>query len=340
VRGPATQFWVTHDRGRTWTRRADLPILGINQCTLTVDDLDPNVVAAWGRAIPLHSGGLAVSARASAASSGGELITLDGGISWQQPSWAINGGYSVSQLATRDGVTYAAFCCAAHGPGLQLVVSRDRMATWQPIDDALVTAGQHIDRFDLNPYTGVLLAITLDNTSDSGAPQLLWQSADAGAHWTPLATPDTSPRDTYVVEHPGANQPAKICVALYPPDGNTDTSFLVPSMLTCSIDGGRSWQESIALPPKAACQPPTEGPRLLAIAANGDLYMDDGGCTDTLYRLASAGGTWQVVAAAPTASLDLAYYPTTGFLWAVPRIVDPYTQVDPTGHVYSKPLAA
>jgi hypothetical protein len=339
VSGPAAQFWLTRDRGQTWIRQADLPIIGINQCTITVDDLNPFVVSIWGRAIPLHSGGLLAHAASATNDGYGAAITYDGGGSWRQPSLVAGSTYSVLQHATLGTATYALICCDAAGGGDRLIVSRDFLATWQPIDGAIVAAGQQVAWFAVTPATGAISASAIDNTAPADARQHLWESSDGGADWVGVSSPAASTYDLYVAQQPAGNETPQVCIEAYPLDTSSASApHAAPTALYCSFQGA-NWQ-LLSLPPRAICASSLSlGPRLKAIAANGDVFMDDGGCTDTLYRLPAGGDTWQAVASAPTTRLDLAYYPATGVIWTMPRLADAYTQIDPTGRVYTKPLA-
>jgi hypothetical protein len=347
VQGGATQFWVTRDRGVSWTRRADLPILNINQCQLTLDDLDPNIITVFGRAIPLHSGGLA-RFLPSDGNGPNAAVSFDGGASWQ-PS-----DNSVFQHATVGdatiGYTTYGFVSSTSYPHA-LMISRDQMRTWQPIDNAIVAAGQSVRWFALQLELGQgnLLAVAddLTDTSTTAPPrQNLWVSVDGGTHWQEINSPGASAYDYYVVQQRNADQPAnrplQLCAELYSVSASSSTQPQ-PTSITCSADGGDTWQ-SVSLPPSTTCATSpassASGPYLQAIAANGDLYMDDGGCYDTLYRLPAGSATWQVAATAPKPNLDLTYYPATGVIWTMPRITDPYTQVNPTGYVYTRSLSA
>jgi hypothetical protein len=345
VQGGATQFWVTHNRGVSWTRRADLPILNINQCQLTVDDLDPNIITVFGRAIPLHSGGLA-GFLPSDGNGPNAAVSFDGGASWQ-PS-----DNSVFQHATVGdatiGYTTYGFVSSTSYPHA-LMISRDQMRTWQPIDNAIVAAGQRVWWFALETTLGQgkLLAAAVDSsTTSTNAYQHLWASNDGGAQWREMNSPATSTDDYYVIQQHTADQPAnpplELCAELYPIT-TVSSPPSPPIGISCSAEPWATWQSVPLPPPSTTCaaspSPSAAWPRLQAITANGDLYMDDGGCDDTLYRLPARSDTWQVVATAPKPKLDLNYYPTSGVVWTMPRLTDPYTQVDLAGYVYTRSLA-
>ena len=338
VHGPATQFWVTHDRGQTWTRRANPPFTSVNQCSVTVDGLDPNVVTIWGRSIPLHSGGLDAYTTRSTSSGSDAAVTYDGGASWQQPSLVANSSYNILQHTTLGGTTYALICCdTGSNAGARLVASYDSLATWQPIDGAIVASGQHIAWFTVAPTTGAITTAASNPSASTSGDQHLWQSGDDGGYWSKLPTPTNSPNVSYVVQQSGGAVP-EICATSYADSGAGPLQFAESNGIVCSTDGGHSWV-SHPLPPIASCLSSAGYPNLQTIAPNGDLYENDGGCTDTLYRLPFNGDTWQAVATAPTTHLMLTYYPTSGLVWTMPRITDAYTQVDPTGYVYTRPTA-
>jgi hypothetical protein len=247
-------------------------------------------------------------------------------------------GYVTYGLVNSAGYPYA------------LEISGDQMRTWRPIDHAIVAAGQSVEGFAvwIESGQGNLLAAADDVTDSSTTAtphQYLWVSVDGGAHWREINSPGTSAYDHYVVQQHTADQPAnrplEICVELYSA-GTSGSTLPQPTGIACSANGGDAWQ-ALPLPPAPSCvaspSPTASGPRLQAIAANGDLLMDDDGCSDKLYRLPGGSATWQVVATAPQPDVTLTYYPAAGVVWTMPRISDPYTQVDPTGSVYTRSLA-
>jgi hypothetical protein len=330
------QIWVTHDRGAHWSHLTDPPGTPANQCFLQVDVLDPGIVVAWGRSIPLYSTPPVGTPPILGAQGGGGFaaITLDGGHTWEQRTGdAAPGG--TYELATANGTTYAVRCCPSDPASAErLTVSHDAMRSWSPIDAAIVAAGQGVSDFFYRPDTGELLADAFDvNTLD----RHLWRSADGGSHWSRLPSPATGFFDFYVAQQPASGQPWRLCAETFKPAHSADIDPGPPTGIVCSADGGHHWA-SRPLPPLS-----DSGFALRGVTKAGDLLSQaNGSHAATLYRLPSGGDQWQALGATPEANLSATYVPDpgAGVLWAIPIPSYYYTPFDPTGRIYTKDYAA
>jgi hypothetical protein len=330
------QIWATHDRGAHWSRLTDPPGTPANQCFLQVDDLDPAILVAWGRSIPLYSTPPTGTPPILGGGGGGGFaaITLDGGHTWEQRTGDANpnGTY---ELATANGTTYAVRCCPSDPASAErLVVSHDAMRSWSPVDAAIVAAGQDVSDFFYRPDTGELLADAFEvNTLD----RRLWHSADGGAHWSELPSPAIGFFDFYVAQRPATGQPWRLCAETYKPAHSADTDPGPPTGIVCSADGGAHWA--------SRPQPPLSdnGFTLLGITKAGDLLSQaNGSHANTLYRLPSSDDQWQTFDTAPEANISATYAPDpgAGVLWTIPVPPYYYTPFDPTGRIYTKDYAA
>jgi hypothetical protein len=328
------QIWVTHDRGAHWHRMTDPPGPPVNQCFLQVDSLNPAIVEAWGRSIPLYSTAPAGTPPTLMANGGGEFsaITFNGGVNWQQPTNDPASGAGGS--ATSGGTTYAVRCCYA-GPSSneQLLVSRDGMRSWTPVDAAIVTASEGVQAFSYRPDTGELLAQVYNvNTLDGS----LWESGDGGAHWSELPIPAINYYDVYVTQQPVHGQSWHLCVETYKNVPGAGAYPGPPTGIVCSEDGGHHWT-SRPLPAATGT-----GFTLLGITNNGDLLAESGGSgADRLYRLPAGSDQWQNFDTPPGTNVSTTFVPSpsAGVLWAVPVPPSFYSPFDPTGRIYTKDYA-
>jgi len=330
----ANQIWVTHDCGAHWSHLTDPPGTPANQCFLQVDALNMAIVVAWGRSIPLNNTPPIGTPPVLGAQGGGGFaaITFDGGRTWEQPTGdAAPGG--THEPATAGGTTYAVRCCySAPASAERLMVSRDAMRSWSPVDAAIVAAGQGVDDFFYRPDTAELLATAFDvNTLD----RRLWRSADGGKNWTELPSPATSFFDFYVAQQPSSGQPWRLCAETFKPVHSAETDPGPPTGIVCSDDGGYHWA-SRPLPVVS-----DTGFTLLGITNGGDLLSQaNGSHTDTLYRLPS-GAQWQAFDIAPGTDVSTTYVPSpgAGVLWALPVPYSFYSPLDPAGRIYTKGYA-
>jgi anti-sigma factor RsiW len=333
----ANQIWVTHNRGAHWSRLTDPPGTAANQCFLRVDALNPAIVVAWGRSIPLYSTPPVGTPPILGAQGGGgfEAITLDGGRTWDQPEGDAAPGRTY-QLATAGEITYAVRCCAEALAGAEsLMVSHDAMRSWTPVDAPIVAAGQGVDGFFYRPDTSELLATAFDaNTLN----RHLWHSANGGVSWSELPSPATGFFDVYVAQRPATGQPWRLCAETFKPAHSADADPGPPTGVVCSDDGGAHWTPR-PLPNNVS----DAGFTLLGISNAGNLlFQTNGSSINKLYRLPAGGDQWQAFDTTPGDHISTTYIPgpSTGVLWAIPIPPYYYTPFDPAGRIYAKDYAA
>lgn len=131
---------VTHDRGASWAYTADPPGKWDGCQIMTVDGLNPSIVA--------------VCCGLGAADVPFQEISTNGGASWRQvslPNTAV-----IRALATRGARTYAILATTDGSRQQTLAASDDGLRTWHAIDAMLPTALNYW-RLWVNPTTGALL---------------------------------------------------------------------------------------------------------------------------------------------------------------------------------------
>lgn len=343
--GPANQIWVSHDAGRTWTRRADPPIEPANQCFVRVDRLDPTIAIVWTRAIPLHGPSTPGPAALRRNPLGPRMptdlhvaVTFDEGTAWQYAT-DINALAATSRFATAGGVTV----------GVQdtgLYQSTNRMNTWKPIPGPAGAEGQTPTDMWMQPETGDVLY----ETADSNHELHLWSGRAPNWDWTPMGA---TYFDATVVRGPVAGAPLTICGALYAAGYSASPDASPPQRIFCSADRGATWtaQPMPSLPPVANPSPAGQrgsqwapSVRLAGIAADGALLLVDHRTAQAiLYRLGPGVHGWQQVGLIPggrSASVHYAPSPSSpGDLWSIPVADDFYTQLDPQDRLATKPYA-
>jgi hypothetical protein len=207
------------------------------------------------------------------------------------------------------GRTYALLNDTARAEPSGLVVSMDGGHTWQAIRPPSLSAHDAFFHFWLGPSSAELVAATSQNT--------LWHSADAGADWSRLPTPDAQ-------ISAGAWLP-RVGHWLFCAGVGT------PLQLSCSADLGKSWQQLPTFSSTLQCAScgkrgsPYSVTQLCGpgdIAADGSLLADcpatgaaltsSGTAVFTLYRLAPTAPAWVTVGAAPTSWFTLS---ASGQLW-------------------------
>lgn len=335
---PALRIWVTHDRGRNWSSAQVIPPTpSVNGCELVADTSDPSVAAlCWAP----RGGGAGDSCT-------GWMTTVDGGVTWQalpyQPFVAYN------QLDSRAGVIYALRETPA-GDGsvaYHLWASHDSMRTWRQMDHGLPA---DVAGFWLQPDSPSILAV-LSGGAYGFTPTQLWSSPDDGATWRRLDVPAVLPTYTparFRVDYGGnggifvsarSGQPWRICVA------NISAQNPASNSLTCTADGGRTWQPRplLNLFPIADGLPSHGLP--IGIADDGAFLVtaetaeDNGGSLlYTLFRLPAGADRWQPLGRLP--QFFVTYCPgggtTLGTLWATSA---PGINPDPRGRIYTADYA-
>lgn len=314
ARGSNLAIWVSHDRAVHWTHTATIPVKpGTTECNVTVDGLDPQTAVV--RVDQVKMGGEPLISQYTS------FVTFDGGQTWRQLSEARP--YAVFQLSTLAGSIYAYLRYATGNPRTPLAedpvlaVSHDQMRTWHTILQGVTDyggAGSAV--FLLNPVSGALL-VAGENSFVT--------SVDGGAHWANVTVPGYSaqppPSESIVVQTPVASQPWHLCVAY---DDSLNIHNPTPNTLTCSTDGGQTWQP---VPDLNLTFTNAKGTGTFVAPAGVFAIADDGAVLaavsglstqdTTDYRIQVSGQRWQPFGLTPGAAM-LTYYPGpgNGVLWA------------------------
>ena len=291
---------VTRDRAVHWTHAGDIGLTeDANQCFITIDGHQPRTVVITAIWEPKGASPIITFSTS--------YVTFDGGATWRglsgpKPYW-------VSQLATRGGAIYG-FLRVQEGEAQvpELAVSRDQMRTWRTILLKISEFdGSDGNYFWLNPDTGALLA-----RGDSA----FWASNDAGAHWAQITVPGmTTQGEDTLVQAPTANQPWRLCAA---GDDELNPRDLRPNSLTCSFDGGQTWQNEPAINftvtnVKGTFSSPTT---VFALASDGAVLATASAptypATSNHFRLEPGSQQWQTISDPPNADGEMNYYPSPG----------------------------
>lgn len=299
-------FWATSDAGFSWQRVGTLAPATAqpsHSCTLVADQADPRTLVAvfsWGS-------GADGSLRSMS------YISADGGAHWQ----ALPGDIQTMEVATASATTYAILIDTAASPAAQqsgLVVSGDRLRSWHALRPASLDRDSFF-RFWLDPSSSMLLAATYHNT--------LWRTADVGASWSQVSTPNTQS---------GLG-------AWLPRLGHWEfcDSFASPPAadIRCSTDLGATWRAVPTFTYTLQCATCNKGGTALgdtepcfpdAIASDSSLLAvcptsgtvhnlgNPDALPSTLYRLPPGASAWITLGAAPGRWLSV---PATGPIWSL-----------------------
>jgi photosystem II stability/assembly factor-like uncharacterized protein len=303
---------VTHDRGASWASTADPPGKWNGCQIMTVDSLNPSIVA--------------VCCGLGTADVPFQEISTNGGASWRQVS--LPHAATIQALATRGARTYAILVARDDSRQQMLAASGDGLRTWHAIDATLPTSGY--SRLWVNPATGALLLESWPN----GLTKELWSSDDDGAHWQQIIFPVPSREVVELtVRQPSVAAPWHIC-ALYLDDAGGG--------IVCTGDGGRTWAQ---LPPLVDLPGSlSDVYEIVALPEDGSILVVGTTNSDPirlLYRLPAGATRWQSLGPKPPKSTGgVAYAPTpdgNDALWTFPAESSGGGAPEPTGAVYSAP---
>jgi hypothetical protein len=309
---PVTQqILKSSDQGEHWSQVGDLPTKQGGYCSIIVDATQPQTLLAtvsWYNpgASPLDQNAL-------------NFASADGGRSWR----SIGSGEEYTQVITYGGAIYAlrAGSGGVDAPA-HLVVSHDTMRSWEDIDAAISTPNQGLRAFWLNPNTGSILVHTT-----TGSGRGLWQTSDGGAHWSALADPGINPVQI-VVQPSNGDVPWHLCVAMQ------DLAAPISSFnhLTCTSDGGKTWQKRPAMDITLTCNCLKGRPFTSVSAMNLAAFLPDSSVLITvndrpeqssadtnlfgLYRLPPGGDQWQPMGRDPD-NISCFYQMSGNLIWAV-----------------------
>lgn len=318
-------IWLTRDDGAHWARTGDIATTSsASSCTLLVDDLDSSTVIA--DVYYPHPGYCCLP--------GPDLIvaTRDAGATWAPLPLPFDTGPQVkvrfdivSQLATRQGVTYALF--HPHPVGADqldtaFVLSRDGMRTWQ---QAPAPLGGYVTRFWLNPYDGRMLTLTSNGYYNSAN---FWTTPSPGQRWSSVSEqPYPFASYSIVVQQPYTAAPWTICGA--DPSDWFDGTQHNPHMhdIACTTDSGSTWHTIHLDEPTVTNDQPEY--TLLAVADDGSVLLRS---TSGIARLVPPSAQIAALGVSPQAG-DLEYGAGSGagMLWAASYPTDP----NPQGQIYT-----
>lgn len=312
--GTQAQSFVTHDAGASWTPGGTM---AVGSPPSTSNDAKPFMLQG-GITVAAGDPTMAVSSTVwlQAGESGdvslfSNSVTFDSGAHWQQ----LSGHATFRQLSSYQGRIYALRMAGGASGDHLLFVGTAQMATWQAIDAALPAP---VLAFWLDPSSGALLAET---DGQGTASDLFYSSADGGASWAKLPAPQLDPAtQQWAVQQPSSGRPLQICGSAGPTWPNGQGIGAKPATLTCSTDGGQSWQtrpalNTVAYSPKGYDYYTPAG--LVAIAADGSLLATGGAAAVHMYRLRPGDSVWQDLGPLPSSISPIGYYPTPSgaLLW-------------------------
>lgn len=302
----AYTVWATQDAAATWQRVGTFTAATSEpaRCSLRADQTSTHGLMAdlsWGCG---ECGTLRDMA----------LYSADGGLQWRQ----LAGYLGPQEIASFRGGAVAIMFGTAATPSSNasnLVISSDGFQTWRAIRPAALATDDGFFRFWLAPDGSALIAASYNNT--------LWRTADLGAHWTQIPTPD---EQTGLATWLSQRNTFHLC-------GWTSSDQM---QIHCSDDLGAHWSETPAQTETLPCMkcgvgvstqtqpcPPS------SMAPDGSLLTACADSTPTgpasaIYRLPAGGAVWQRVGTAPG---NINLVSATGPVWCVAADPDQITGI-------------
>ncbi|MGH2516568.1 MAG: hypothetical protein ACRDHP_13010 [Ktedonobacterales bacterium] len=288
--------WLTRDGAVHWTQVGTLASpQSVTSCGVTPDELDTNTAAIVLNWTP-PGGQWMPSTTVS-------YMTTDAGTHWRKLTGSP--AYTVGKLTSRNGHVYEVRTIQVDASGTtarRLFVSDDQFHTWRPIDSTFASNLNSISAFWADPTSNMLLA----SVNSGPETTVLWSSADGGAHWQQVQLPIQS-RNTITVTFPG-NAPARICVWSL---GGGAPSTGPGEALSCSADGGQTWQSETT---NSTSSPSIGGPaitplEILGIDGNGAVLSNgaDMQGNSAIYILLAGSNEWVPLWRVPSQNFTLEF---------------------------------
>lgn len=239
------QMWVTHDRGTTWTQARALPlktVLGIAQCSVTVDARHPNTVAV---SVSVQDQSYQVQRLT--------YLSTDAGASWRLVPSVV----TLDDLVTEAMASYALVSTGSSdttSSAPRLMISTDMWNTWHPVDTPITAGNTMVFQFwaeshGSTSHPGRLLAEVgpvPQGVTSADPVKTLWQTEDGGVHWERVPAPAMT---TFVATPNRDGSGFVLCASgLDPQAATTGTADLA-----CSTTGGQSWMVRPSLSLQTAC---------------------------------------------------------------------------------------
>jgi len=217
-------LWVTQNRGQSW-QRLSIPISGVvGQCSLLVDDGDPQTVQFTFIPSMPYNGPTT-------------FLTRNGGVSWAPADTMMS---TTQQLVSIGAAVYA---LRVVNQQFGLYVSDSSMRSWRLITEPIRAAGQDVQQFWVNSRNGALLAQAWEGQSsgysgDSAHAMSgeLWGSSDGGKTWRLLRGTTAF----YVASTATTSHAAWYVCGFDSPSGSR--KGFGASEVACSADGGQTWK--------------------------------------------------------------------------------------------------
>ncbi len=248
-----------------------------------------------------------------------QFVSRDGGAHWTPLQLPLPGSLtdtaafhlvagdtfpSIFTLEAQEQRLYAALVSWYPGAtGARLVTSTDGGLIWQLADTGLASDGRQVCDFAPAPTGATVFALTAPDCVHGGTtPLLLWQSADAGAHWTQTSQfVGNADLGMAVVSGGGGAQPLLYMDVLSPASSGCAASASsafgpqsgicggAPTDVRVSADGGRTWH---AAPAQGYPDPErTPGSPLGVLTDGSVLFLVD----DQFFAWRSGDAAWHPV---------------------------------------------